>query len=319
MLFSYVLHSALETRGRDVAGILDLAIRYGVTALVSQLRVIYTSLWPKTLDEWDVEEDFFDMVVAEYFRDSKPCNGHYAEDFCLQEPASAIRLAWKCGIPKILPAALYHLSRISRANDWHDRRSHANATPSQVYSAEALTARWDVLKPGDREALLTGRERIQTFILDVWAPCLISRCEEACLDPHRQCQRNMHVITSLHHSSDDTSTQMDPLLVLRRRFNRSVQEIRNEYSICESCASQAREISLQAKHRLWELLPYFFGLEDDITKQIIQEQAPPYLYDSPDPFFAALDMGNEGYGFSEQDFLTSPGSLASDAGSDFLS
>ena len=76
--------------------------------------------WPQSLRQWDNLEDEIAMLESSWMNQSPPPSIHL--DDCLPEPAAAIRLARECDVPNILPAAFYHLSRLSIADNWSSTR-----------------------------------------------------------------------------------------------------------------------------------------------------------------------------------------------------
>jgi len=69
----------------------------------------------------------------------------------LPEPASAIRLAREQNIPSILPAAFYHLSRLSIEDDWSEFQQRGEADKAK------FGADWGLLTADDLRCLLKGR------------------------------------------------------------------------------------------------------------------------------------------------------------------
>lgn len=225
---------------------------------------------------WDAEEDLFDHIGSNYTDDE----AHRGKYFVLHEPASAIRLARQFNIPEILPAAFHHLSRISSDKNWLARRLQtAGIVSSHYYPAYSRTARWDLVSSEDFGVLLRGREQIEAFITNVWAPTVAYNCSSKCVDQRRYCQMNMYSITSLCETAEDETTFLDPLRMLRRNFDRDIDTIRQTYFLYEACATEIRQATLVARKRLLELLPEFFGLEEN---PLMDDRipVPDFFYDS---------------------------------------
>lgn len=124
--------------------------------------------WPQSLLQWDrLEAEIRAMVDTWHEEHRCATNFKYIDDY-LPEPASAIRLARDYGIPNILPAAFYHLSRLSINNDRLTARIVQDEQKVDLFGLEGLlggqrTADWNILSPADYICLLKGRERLSTF------------------------------------------------------------------------------------------------------------------------------------------------------------
>lgn len=132
-----------------------MATKYEMEALRERIVVQLQADWPYSLGEWDRLEteiqglkdehsDADDLTVHDLYLDER-----------LPEPVAAIRLATDWNIPKIMPSAVYHLSRLSTKNDWLERRKHREDLELE------RTARWDLLEAPDFMLLLKVRELIK--------------------------------------------------------------------------------------------------------------------------------------------------------------
>lgn len=108
--------------------------------------------WPLTLEEWDRFE--------ETTHPKKP----YDWDYCprwetlLLEPVAAIRLARAHDIPQILPAAFYHLSKISVKDNWKECCSqHCNDVEE---ATSRYGARWDLADGDIFKRLVHGQQTL---------------------------------------------------------------------------------------------------------------------------------------------------------------
>ncbi|EPQ50720.1 hypothetical protein GLOTRDRAFT_50178, partial [Gloeophyllum trabeum ATCC 11539] len=88
--------------------ILSIATKYEIRVLREPIIKQLTEDWPTTLKAWDVLEKEIAVMLKAAYDDPVV----FIMDDHLPEPVSAIRLAYKCGVPTILPAAFYHLSRL---------------------------------------------------------------------------------------------------------------------------------------------------------------------------------------------------------------
>ena len=101
----------------------------------------------------------------------KPCGeeslrrywrGLHQLDDLYPEPATAIQLARACNVPHILPAAFYHLSRISLYDDWDEiRRS------DDIPDCGQQSALWMHLSAQDFLCLFKGKQKLQRAARDV--------------------------------------------------------------------------------------------------------------------------------------------------------
>ncbi|TFY80786.1 hypothetical protein EWM64_g3227 [Hericium alpestre] len=154
-----------------VKPLLTLANKYDIQHLRKNIVHTLEEDWRQTLSEWDELEHYAEGKAKTCYRDLD----QYREpeefpDLHLPEAASAIRLARHCNIPSILPAAFYHLSRITIENDWD--KTHVTHTNDHIpeYTelvAGARTARWDLVTREDFVCLFLGKERMKTMV-DYW-------------------------------------------------------------------------------------------------------------------------------------------------------
>ncbi|TFY80791.1 hypothetical protein EWM64_g3228 [Hericium alpestre] len=156
-----------------VKPLLILANKYEIQHLRANIIQKLEEDWPRTLSEWDEIEHYAEGKAKTCVQDvqwDRTCDDF--PDLHLPEAASAINLSHACNVPNILPAAFYHLSRISILHDWD--RTHValedNGIPdySDLVNG-ARTARWNLLSKEDFICLLTGRERLKDAInVKVW-------------------------------------------------------------------------------------------------------------------------------------------------------
>ncbi|KAF8121129.1 hypothetical protein EV363DRAFT_1366668 [Boletus edulis] len=135
-----------------ITPILDLSRKYGITRMYAQIMRHLESDWPQTLNDWDkLERDITETKNSDADRidDHSP------------EPAAAIKLAHRFDIPSILPAAFYHLSRLSIQDDWD--KTHADPSIS-IRNPTKRTAKWGLLSVEDFRCLLLGKAELADFL-----------------------------------------------------------------------------------------------------------------------------------------------------------
>ena len=117
----------------------------------------YICRGPQSLWQWD-------QIEAENRHKREPESEPlpYVDGY-LPEPASAIRLARECDIPHILPAAFYHLSRLSIYDDWAEARQCLDIHSSRYEGLDLgrRTAKWSLLTANDFISLPKGRAKLR--------------------------------------------------------------------------------------------------------------------------------------------------------------
>ncbi|KAJ7132170.1 hypothetical protein C8R44DRAFT_664450, partial [Mycena epipterygia] len=137
----------------DLGGLLRVCKKYEIATLavlvVNQLKFE----WPTSLSVWEQHES-----RARAFG-TAPRGQQYLDDR-FPEPASIIRLAHEFGIPELLPAAFYCLSRISPSASYETYHSPATrALPQHAakLAAGKRSARWGLLAHADLMCLAKGQ------------------------------------------------------------------------------------------------------------------------------------------------------------------
>ncbi|KAJ7178919.1 hypothetical protein C8R46DRAFT_887153 [Mycena filopes] len=213
---------------------LTMAIKYEMEPLRDRIIAQLQADWPNSLAEWDRLETEAHALWIEHASaaatDFKIAS--LSLDDRLPEPAAAIRLAADCNIPKIMPAAVYHLSRLETDQDWlesHKETSDANYDCNR-------TARWDLLEAADLKLVLKLRETIKDFqfkglYVSAGKSCLAL---ERCVDVWGE-----HCLRWAH--------EADPLSLMK-----SFREARPARGICKSCWLKTRDNVRDARVDLWE-------------------------------------------------------------------
>lgn len=232
-----------------IRGALKLATKYQIDDIRKAIIERLESDWPQTLGQWDALEAHADALTLEY-RANGPVEGLYPDDQ-LPEPASAIRLARECNIPSILPAAFYHLSRLSPGNDWdkaHASRGDVSGVPQAQYQLGLRTAKWCLLDTDDFMCLLRAKEVESNEI--AMAPLKLrfqlqtpTLCSDGCLT-------QATVMMGWWHP-------FDPLRYLDEKFG--VGELTRR-GVCAKCAPIAQKHAQERRENFWRNFPASCGI-----------------------------------------------------------
>ncbi|KAJ7682566.1 hypothetical protein DFH06DRAFT_1314768 [Mycena polygramma] len=214
----------------NVRRTLAMATKYEMEALRDRIVAQLQADWPNTLTEWDRLETEVESLLDEHeSKDDETVDGLYLDER-LPEPAAAIRLAMDCNVPRILPAALYHLSRLKTDDDWLEYRKD-RTTLLQT----SRTARWDLLEAADYKLLLKIREMLTDhYYASLYSSsnnCLSSpACRDSWGKTYLQWQR-----------------ANDPLGLMK-----SFAETRPSHLICKNCWNVTKPNVLQCRSSLWD-------------------------------------------------------------------
>ncbi|GJJ13668.1 hypothetical protein Clacol_007924 [Clathrus columnatus] len=234
---------------RTVEGILLLANKYEADHLRERIVDLLERDWPSELSFWDINE-------AE--RIAKEESGEFETEELMPDPCAAIRLARKCNVPSILPAALYHLSRIQGISDCHLPDSLKKTFSGEI---RGQTADFSLLSTEDSRCLLVGRDAILHLFEhylkkahnEVW-----SSIKRSVLN-HDNCQRfswrfeDKLRLEVLRYNSD-------PLSVMKRDLNSD--EVRNLAELpCDSCLEDFFSSLNENRINFWDKLPSLFMLD----------------------------------------------------------
>ncbi|KAF8808346.1 hypothetical protein BYT27DRAFT_7097071 [Phlegmacium glaucopus] len=215
----------------SVKRVLTLANKYGMENLRDRIVMHVEADWPQSL--WH----------REHLDDHLP------------EPASAIRLARECNIPNILPAAFYHLSRLSIYDNRCTSYIAQEVKTSEV-SYEDLyhgnrTADWGILSSEDYMCLLRGKAKLALISDDLFDisqicdrqhtidTCSLSRELTLLADIRNTCRRSSDILETLHCYLDQGG------------FGDQV---------CSWCNIYIRRELKRFRHTVWVQIPVYFGL-----------------------------------------------------------
>lgn len=148
-----------------VRNMLLMANKYQVDNIRRQIVERLESDWPQRFVDWKRQQ----AEVKIQLEHNKLTNERQRTsekpsllDDAFPEPASAIRLARECNIPSILPAAFYHLSRLTIDDDWDSaRRQRSEVTSRWGYGLKQRTVRWSILSGDDLRCMLAGKVAIR--------------------------------------------------------------------------------------------------------------------------------------------------------------
>lgn len=206
------------------------------------------SIWPSTLSGWDITDAYIFASAQKFPRMGENSHGQTMQlfhDDMFPEPASSIRLGRLYNILSIiLPAALYHLSRIDPASDYY--KMHMEPTRSDVDSQQRLnaglrSARWALLTTEDHCALASFKDYVQI--------CLNKLIAEP--PPHFACKSGMEG-TFLDIVRSSMATR-DVLRELKLGFD-------NPQPICSSCITHGRRVTSSMRKDIWDQLTVILGL-----------------------------------------------------------
>jgi hypothetical protein len=239
----------------SVKKVLSLANKYGMDQF--RLRIVqHIQLdWPQSLWQWDkLEAQITSMRTAW----GKGPNGEpdfqrlYLDDN-LPEPASAIRLARECDIPAVLPAAFYHLSRLSIYDDWCETRQFLGTDPMHCEGLDSgrRTAEWGLLTAEDFVCLLKGQAKLSVAAGEMLHFGHSGREEHEHDCPQsKQFEIFQKIRETCHHSTD-----------ILRATRVLMEGVGIGEEMCLLCHSYIRQELASFRQRLWMKLPDFFGLQ----------------------------------------------------------
>ncbi|KAF8815150.1 hypothetical protein BYT27DRAFT_7312406 [Phlegmacium glaucopus] len=219
--------------------LLGLADKYAMHQIRQNLVGQIEESWPLTLRQWDHQESRINTMLLISRGDLDVAS---SLDDWFPEPASAIQLARECNIPAILPAAFYHLSRLSIDDDW-----------GKTYLGYTLdtgrTAQWSLLTADDLRCLLKGQTRLRQAPQELlkFTSCRTSECFGFC-----STEKLSRLLTEIQDKCDRSS---DILRVTREYIEKSYGD-----EICFQCCWGIRRDLGTFRHKLWAGLRDFFSL-----------------------------------------------------------
>ena len=225
--------------------ILELTEKYAINRFRQNIITQIEEGWPCTLRQWDELESRGQptIILSSGAFDSHPDPELLDPEALFPEPASAIRLARECNILTILPAAFYHLSRLSIDNDWGEVQGHGEAVKT------GSAAEWSLLTADDLRCLLKGQAKLKQapreilhfgFHRQEWP--------EVCSPEKRQ---------KLLREIEAICIQSPDVLCTTRNY---IEKQNDVNGICHLCNSHIRRDLATFREALWRLLSDFFSL-----------------------------------------------------------
>ncbi|KAH7904822.1 hypothetical protein BJ138DRAFT_1119048 [Hygrophoropsis aurantiaca] len=232
----------------DMVNILTMANKYKLHDLCKSIVLRLETDWPQTLAEWDLAEaEFTSMDVLSSQDGNEGLRASYVHlDDWYPEPVSAIQIARECDVPSILPAAFYHLSRLSAVQDnLGQRQQHG---PPQ-FLPRHRSAQWDDLSAKDLLCLIKGRENIaQTDLGLIFSDDCGCGGQHPCIG-----LKNCGLVEEINRERGRTS---DALALLQSYADRPDYGDR----ICAQCCAFMKGRLRKARRVLWVQLPELFQL-----------------------------------------------------------
>ncbi|KIO28776.1 hypothetical protein M407DRAFT_229333 [Tulasnella calospora MUT 4182] len=252
-----------------MSSILRLAPKYNLTRLAPIAKRRIQEEWPREIDGWDRNEKHLSAMCEwnALVRQTDDVEQHPGEEVDIIEPCAAIRLGTDSGMPEILPAAFYHLSRLSPIYDRVHRSQNdlVGYQRSQSYWLDGgRSADREILSSQDFEKLYIGKGEIRNWVEDFmdlgWKSEHLLDCSGADLE----CAA-MSVGWRIY-----WSREIEPMIVQLLcedgmdvlEWLRSTQgRVGEDGQLCSGCCSQIREAIGLARKTFWRSLPKFFGLK----------------------------------------------------------
>ncbi|KAF8656511.1 hypothetical protein AX14_008055 [Amanita brunnescens Koide BX004] len=217
--------------------LLQLSTSHDIPQIRTQLIPRLEQDWPSTLFHWDALEVEIDGLKNVWMDDPVPS---YFDDY-LPEPASAIRLGFECHVPSILPAAFYHLSRLTILQDRRASRKDPECMKHRELSLR--TADWGALAASDFIYLMKGQHRlslaVDEMVLD--EPRLYSLPKEhftqgCSLDGQwefwneikRSCKKTHDILKLLNEHAQQVQSRTDFCYACRLDIQRALKDMRQE-------------------------------------------------------------------------------------------
>ncbi|GJJ13642.1 hypothetical protein Clacol_007898 [Clathrus columnatus] len=227
-----------------VEGILLLANKYQVDHLRERIINLLERDWPPTLSDWDINEGEIGVI-------SDNLEGTFSIDTYTPEPCEAIRLARKCGVPSILPAAFYHLSRIRGTAD---RRL---PTTARLVEEGERTADFLLLSVEDLRCLIVGRDAI----FDVFKEYVDEATEKAIKHGHCSSSDPSECVRGLYKFGDQLEKEMlrnrDPLFLMKDGGSCFAWPL----DTCDVCRGIYLTTLENNRGDFWRRLPWLFLLK----------------------------------------------------------
>ncbi|KAH8113883.1 hypothetical protein DFH11DRAFT_1743985 [Phellopilus nigrolimitatus] len=226
-----------------VVATLNMATKYEMTAVRERIVKHVEEDWPIDLAGWDIFED--NVLGLERYKPDALL------DRIIPEPASAIMLARRFNIPRILPAAFYCLSMINAHHDWSnhvepDSTDETSDDGSEDWPMDlgTKTARWSLLSAKDLLDLTRGIEVLKKKGTNLNIDYSESKtiCGSSCPETFRDAVDDIKSEASEH----------DLIYALRN--------VDDDCLDCSHCQSRFSRKVKSLRESIWESLPRYFNL-----------------------------------------------------------
>jgi hypothetical protein len=249
--FSTLPFKRLDPNTLDsVKCVLILVNKYGVDRFRCRIVEHIEGDWPLSLWQWDKLEAEINFMLCTWSLGCHKNPEYLYSDGHLPEPASAIRLAKECDISSILPAAFYHLSRLSIYHDREKAGLHAKDHPQCELSDGHRTAEWRLLTSEDFISLLKGRAKL----------CMAANemlCFAECQQEHWSSTCSESTRLDLFQEIQDACWRSSDILRTTRCY---IEKHAFGEGICQLCCAFIRKELTTFRQQLWDKLPDFFSL-----------------------------------------------------------
>ena len=233
---------------RTIKHLLQVSTGFDIPHIRTQLIPRLEQDWPPTLFRWDSLEVEIEGLKNVWKDDPIPS---YFDDY-LPEPASAIRLGFECDLPSILPAAFYHLSRLTITQD----RRALRKDPENVKHSELSrrTADWGALAASDFIHLMKGQLQlslaVDEMVLD--EPRLYSLPKEHFVQGGCSLDGQWDFWNEIKRSCKKTHDVL-------KMLNECVQRVQSRTEFCCACRLDIQRALKHMRQELWSRLPEYFG------------------------------------------------------------
>lgn len=227
-----------------VRHVLKLSNKYEMSGLRQAVVQLLETQWPTSLAQWDRLESEIAVMAWDQDCDPIPLN----LDDMLPEPALAIKLGREFHIPTIMPAAFYHLSRLSIGGSLHVPRD----------ALLQRTADWNLLTAADLICLIMGKEGLSMVAGSMLIP---DCCGDETLKTYwmeEDCSgcRRSEMVEQIRWECMRTS---DVLSTLRQYL--TIESLLSP--MCKTCSRVIKTHLRKVRQTLWATLPLLFQLEVD--------------------------------------------------------
>ncbi|KAH7905914.1 hypothetical protein BJ138DRAFT_1105594 [Hygrophoropsis aurantiaca] len=228
--------------------VLSLSTKYGMDRMRNHIVSLLERDWPQTLWHWDSLEDEIDRLICTWDDSGSPTHPDSRLDDYFPEPAAAICLAREFSVPSILPAAFYHLSRLSIRDDWASTRRCPSSDPGAQWQR---TAKWELLPSEDLICLLSGREKLKGFAAEILG------LEGFPSDAHEDIECEPLALRVFLQKIYEACGDTNDILAVLRRFAEGRSQL-DPKKLCFLCRDMVQDQTKDLRTRIWTELAEVF-------------------------------------------------------------